>query len=499
MVTKNNDIRLRLAPSPTGFLHLGNLRTALFTYLLSRHWQGKFILRIEDTDQKRIIPGASKKLIEILKIIGLEFDEGPHIGGQYGPYIQSKRQTIYHKYSEQLLSSGKAYRCFCSEKRLDKMRKIQESRHQAPHYDGRCRELSKSEIEQNIQEGKKFVIRQKIPSSGKLVVRDELRGDINFQLATLDDQILIKSNGVPTYQFANVVDDHLMKISHVTRGDEWIPSYPKNILLYQAFGWLPPKFIHFPLILNKTGGGKLSKRQGDVFVEDYLAKGYLPEALINFSVLLGWHPKNDKELWSLSELEKNFSLDGLGSSPAIFDPDKLNYFNSYYIRQKPLDELVDLCIPYLQAANMDIADKIKLTNFISLAQDRLKKLSDIVKLTDFLFNLPDYSIKLLTWKNISLEKTLINLKEITSELQKIEETHWNKEYLEKTILAWIKKNNQKNGDYLWPLRVALTGLKNSPGPFEVAEALGKVETLKRINQIKIRTNQKKLGEEQKKC
>ena len=319
-----------------------------------------------------------------------------------------------------------------------------------------------------------------MPTEGEIIVHDELRGDIKFQLSDLDDQVLIKSNGIPTYQFANVVDDHLMEISHVTRGDEWIPSFPKNILLYQAFDWTPPKFIHFPLILNKVGGGKLSKRQGDVFVEDYLSKGYLPEALINFCVLLGWHPKSDQEIWTLNELESNFSLEGLGSSPAVFDTDKLDYFNGYYLRQKSLSELSQLCLPYLEKAGRKISDKIQLENFIKLAQDRLKKISDIVELTDFLFELPNYDQELLCWKTLTLQESKNNLIKIKKELEEIEEINWTKENLETNILSWIKETGQKNGDYLWPLRVALTGLKNSPGPFEVAGALGKDESLKRI-------------------
>jgi len=480
MSIENNKIRLRLAPSPTGFLHIGNLRTALFGYLLAKNWGGKFILRIEDTDQKREVAGATEKLIEVLKIMNIEFDEGPHLNGQYGPYIQSQRQAVYNKYAQQLLQDNKVYRCFCSEERLTQMRTEQEAKHQAPRYDGLCRQLNNEESEKRAQNGETFVLRQKMPTEGEIIVHDELRGDIKFQLSDLDDQVLIKSNGIPTYQFANVVDDHLMEISHVTRGDEWIPSFPKNILLYQAFDWTPPKFIHFPLILNKVGGGKLSKRQGDVFVEDYLSKGYLPEALINFCVLLGWHPKSDQEIWTLNELESNFSLEGLGSSPAVFDTDKLDYFNGYYLRQKSLSELSQLCLPYLEKAGRKISDKIQLENFIKLAQDRLKKISDIVELTDFLFELPNYDQELLCWKTLTLQESKNNLIKIKKELEEIEEINWTKENLETNILSWIKETGQKNGDYLWPLRVALTGLKNSPGPFEAAGALGKDESLKRI-------------------
>lgn len=478
----SNKIRLRFAPSPTGFLHIGSLRAALFGYLLAKSWKGKFILRVEDTDQKREVAGATDSLIKLLKTMGIEFDEGPHRGGKYGPYIQTERLEIYKKYADQLLSAGKAYRCFCSAERLETMRTQQEANKQAPRYDGLCRKLSVTEAEERAKAGEKFVIRQKMPLEGEVLIYDELRGNIKFQAADLDDQVLMKSDGVPTYQLANVIDDHLMKISHVTRGDEWLPSYPKNILLYQAFGWTPPKFIHLPLILNKEGGGKLSKRKGDVFVEDYLAKGYLPEGLINFSVLLGWHPKSDQEIWSLKDLKKEFTLTGLGASPAIFDTEKLDYFNGYYLRHQSLQELTKLCLPYLQTAGRDITDIKEIEKFVALTQDRIKKLSDVVELTDFLFKLPAYDTELLRWKTLTLEEAKKNLAEIKQRLLAIPENHWTKENLEKTILTWLKSAGLKNGDYLWPLRVALTGLKNSPGPFEVAWALGRKNAIMRIDQ-----------------
>lgn len=477
----SNKPRLRFAPSPTGFLHIGSLRAALFGYLLAKSQDGAFILRIEDTDQKREVAGATDSLINLLGKVGIEFDEGPHRGGEYGPYIQSERQTIYKKYSDQLLAEGKVYRCFCSPERLSEMRAAQEEKKEAPRYDRRCRHLEEKEVQAKITAGESFVIRQKMPLDGEVKVYDELRGEITFQAADLDDQVLIKSDGIPTYQFANVIDDHLMEISQVTRGDEWLGSFPKNILLYEAFGWTPPQFIHMPLILNKTGGGKLSKRKGDVFVEDFLNKGYLPEALINFSVLLGWHPKSDQEIWSLEELKKEFSLDGMGASPAIFDTDKLDYYNSYYIRQMPLGELTALCLPYLEKDGRNIGDKDKIKQFVALAQDRLKTLSEITEATAFLFELPKYAPELLCWKALTLESAKENLERLKAELEKISSEEWNKENLEKVILNWIKEVGGKNGDYLWPMRVALTGLKNSPGPFEIAGALGKEESLRRIN------------------
>ena len=482
MFFSNNKPRLRFAPSPTGFLHFGSLRAALFGYLLAKSQKGKYLLRIEDTDQKREVAGATTSLIKVLETMGIHFDEGPHLKGKYGPYIQTQRLAIYEKYANQLLQENKVYRCFCSEDRLEKMRQEQAAHQQAPRYDRLCRNLDPEEITRRIKAGDKFVIRQKMPLEGEVKVFDELRGEIVFPAKDLDDQVLIKSNGIPTYHFANVIDDHLMKITQVTRAAEWLPSFPKNILLYQDLAWTPPQFIHLPLILNKEGGGKLSKRKGDVFVEDYLAKGYLPEAMINFSVLLGWHSKNDQEIYSLKELEKVFDIKGLGASPAVFDLEKLDFFNGYYIRQKPLKELSLLCRPYLEKANRNVTDQ-QLEKFVSLSQERMKKLEDIVELTDFLFTQPIFAPELLRWKTLTLEEAKHNLEEIKIELEKINEPNWLKENLEKTILNWLKSTNRRNGDYLWPLRVALTGLQNSPGPFEAAWALGRAESLSRISLI----------------
>lgn len=471
----NQKIRLRFAPSPTGFLHVGNLRTALFGYLLSKSLNGDFILRLEDTDQKREVTGALESLIKIMDWIGIKFSEGPHLGGDFGPYIQTERLAIYHDLSEQLIKEGKAYRCFCTSERLDAMRENQQAQKLAPRYDRACRDLSPEESEIKMIAGEKFVIRQKMPLDGEVKVFDELRGEIIFSAADLDDQVLIKSDGVPTYQFANIVDDHLMEITHVTRGDEWIPSFPKNVLLYDAFGWTAPKFFHLPLILNK-GGGKLSKRQGDVFVEDYRAKGYLPEAIVNFCALLGWHPKSDQEFFTLQELEKEFSVSGMGVSPAVFDLEKLDFYNSYYLRQKTNQELLELCRHYLP----NNFEEEFLLGVVSLVKDRLKKISDITELSGFFFELPNYDSSLLVWKTLSVSDSISNLRELKVILEN-KSFVWNKESLEELVFSWIKENDKKNGDYLWPLRVALSGEKNSPSPFEIAAVLGREESLNRIN------------------
>ena len=489
------NIRLRFAPSPTGFLHIGSLRTVLFDYLIAKTLGGKLILRIEDTDKKREVTGAVEGLINVLDWIGIKFDEGPHIAGQFGPYTQSERIEIYKEYTTALLKKGGAYHCFCTAERLTQVREQQQAEKKPPRYDRACRELTQAEVKKRIDSGEKFVIRQKMPLDGEIIVHDELRGDIKFMAADLDDQVLIKSDGMPTYQFANVVDDHLMKISHVLRGDEWLSSFPKNILLYQAFDWQAPKFIHLTLTLNKEGG-KLSKRQGDVAVEDYRSKGYLPEAMLNFCVLQGWHPsasaktpkEKTDEILNLDEMIEYFDYKDMGTSPAIFDIEKLDYFNGYYIRQMSLEKLAKLCLPFM-GENLKLTKDIKkqsdsfMQKVIGLEQERLKKLSEIGELTKFFFmDELDYEAKLLIWKKLDQEQVKENLQVIYDLLEKIADNDWLKENIEKDIVDYLKEKEFKVGDYLWPMRVALTGLSASPGPFEVAEVLGKAESLKRINQ-----------------
>ncbi len=469
-------IRTRFAPSPTGFLHIGSVRTVLFDYLLAKKNNGKIILRIEDTDQKRYVKGAVKKLIEILNWLNIKFDEGPHIGGDYGPYIQTERLKIYQKYIQKLLDKDKAYYCFCSEERLKKLREEQIKKKQAPKYDNHCRNLSKKEIEENIKAGKKYVIRQKMPQSGETVCYDELRGKIIFQNKDLDDQVLIKSNGIPTYQFANVIDDHLMKISHIIRGEEWISSLPKNILLYQSFNWKIPKFIHIPLTLNKEGG-KLSKRQGDVAVEDYKKKGYIPEAILNFSALLGWHPKGNQEIFTLEEMIKLFSKKDLNISPAIFDIQKLRWINGEHIRRKTLAEFHQLALPYYKKLD----ENLPFEKISAILHKRTEVLGEIPEMIDFFNSLPKYKKSLFI--NKKMKSDLKSAKRILSEIIPILENikNWNEENIKKELLNFIKKENLKNGEVLWPIRIALSGKEFTPGgAFEIADILGKDKTIKRI-------------------
>lgn len=478
--------RLRLAPSPTGFLHLGNFRTALFTYLLAKKWGGEIILRIEDTDAKREVEGAVESLLEVLKKMDITFSEGPHLGGPYAPYTQSERLSIYQQHAHALVEKGAAYYCFATPQELETMRQEQAARHEPPRYDRRYRNLSDAEVQKRLEAGESYVIRQAMPLEGSVTVHDELRGDITFPASDLEDHVLLKSDGGATYQLSSVVDDHLMNITHITRGDEWLSSFPKNILLYQAFDWEPPRFIHLPLILNK-GGGKLSKRQGDVFLEDYLNRGYLPEALINFCALLGWHPKDDREIFSLTELENIFDLEGMGVSPAIFDMEKLDYFNGYYIRQKKVSELISLAKPFLSSLLKEApADKTTdefLKGVLALEQPRLRNLEELPENTNFFFttNLA-YEKDLLIWKKNTTEETRSYLEELKGLLEGMNEVGWEKDNLERVIVTYLKEEEKPLGNYLWPLRVALSGKKASPSPFEIMAVLKKDETLARIDQ-----------------
>ncbi len=506
MTDKNSAIRTRFAPSPTGFVHIGSLRTALFAYLFARHNNGVNILRIEDTDQNRLVEGALENLLGVMKTLGVEFDEGFYLQnndgvgerGKFGPYLQSKRLDKYQRHAQELIAKGKAYYCFCSEQRLEDLRKEQTALKKPPMYDRHCRNLKADEVKKQLEEfkaaGKNPVIRFAIPLEGQTVVHDIVYGDITYEHKILDDQVIIKSDGFPTYHLAVVVDDHYMQISHVIRGEEWIPSTPKHLLIYQALGWEPTQFAHLPLIVNpdKT---KLSKRQGDVLVEDFLAKGYLKEALINFVAFLGWNPKTEKEFYpSMKELIGDFDLAKINKSPAIFDINKLDWVNSHYVRQMPIEELTDRLIPYWQndltigktdvflTAVKNTSGKNYLTAITTLEKERLKKLSEIGERTRYFFAAPDYDAGLLVWKKSNKEKTKQALQELSDLFNLM--TDFSRENLETQIKKFILDNNFDNGSVLWPLRVALTGADKSPGPFEVAATLaigpGKPEILSRI-------------------
>jgi len=497
-------IRVRFAPSPTGFLHLGSLRTFLYNWLFAKKNKGKIILRIEDTDKERLVPGATEKLLETLEKLGFDWDEGPFLKekgnkfiidqkGGCGPYIQSQRIEIYQKTAKELIEKGKAYYCFCSKERLEILRKEQEAKKIPPGYDLKCRNLSAEEIKNLLEQGKPKVVRLKI-GEGEIEFNDLARGKVVFDLKNIDDQVLLKSDGWPTYHLASVVDDHLMKITHVIRGEEWLPSTPKHLLLYQALGWEVPKFAHLPLLLNPDLS-KLSKREQDVAVEDYLEKGFLQEVIINFVALLGWNPDTNQEIFTREELVKSFSLEKIQKKGAIFDLNKLLWMSGEYIRKKALPELTELCIPYLIKSGLikkvngeyeirETGEKASfdwLKNIVVLEQERMKKLSEISSGSNFFFvKKLEYPSDLLTWKEMTEEEVRENLEKAKKIIEEIPETEFNLEELKRNLFLLAEKTG--TGELLWPLRVTLTGQKNSPPPFEIMEILGKKKTVERVEE-----------------
>ena len=473
-------MRTRFAPSPTGYMHIGNLRTALYEYLIAKSQGGKFILRIEDTDQERYVEGAMDAVFDTLKQTGIKYDEGPYVGGDYGPYIQSERLGIYKEYAKVLIDKGEAYYCFCTKERLDSLKKSADKLGDALNYDRHCLTLSKEEIEENLKNNVPYVVRQKMPTEGTTTFHDVVYGDITVENKTLDDQVLLKSDGYPTYNFANVVDDHLMKITHVVRGNEYLSSTPKYNKLYEAFGWEIPTYIHLPPVM-KDQQTKLSKRHGDASFHDLVDKGYLPKAILNYIALLGWSPKDNQEIFTLEELEKNFYLEGLSKSPAIFDIEKLTWMNGEYIRRMDLDEFFEIARPYLEGGtNSSLTDE-QLKKIAKIVQPRTEVLTEISEKIHFFSKLPDYDIQIYVHKKMKtdLENSLVNLKEVYNYLVDAEEFVSEKLYDGLKELA--VKLECKNSQLLWPMRTALSGVPVSPGgATEIAEILGKEESLKRI-------------------
>ncbi len=471
-------IRTRFAPSPTGYMHVGNLRTALYAYLLTKSQGGDFILRIEDTDQGRLVEGATDIIYNTLKETGLLWDEGPDIGGNFGPYIQTDRRPLYKEYAEKLVEMGKAYYCFCDEDRLNEVRTLCEAKKIPPKYDRHCLKLSKEEIQAKIDAGVPYVIRQLMPDEGTTSFDDAVFGTITVENSTLDDMVLLKSDGLPTYNFANVVDDHLMAITHVIRGNEYLSSTPKYNLLYEAFGWEIPTYIHCsPVMRDHTH--KLSKRDGDASYEDFIKKGYLKEAVINYIALLGWSPQGEQEKFTLDELVKTFSVSGISKSPAIFDEAKLAWLNGEYIRELSLDAFHEKALPFYEGVvtNPEI-DKKKISE---LLQKRCEKLSDIPEQVDFFDNLPDYDIELYTHKKMKTnpENSKTALEAIKSKLETLDDFSF--ESLHDSLMALVEEMGVKNGQVLYPLRVAVSGKSFTPGGgVELASILGKEETIKRI-------------------
>ena len=473
-------IRTRFAPSPTGRMHVGNLRTALYAYLIAKHEGGDFILRIEDTDQEREVEGAVDIIYRTLKETGLEHDEGPDKDGGVGPYIQSERQKkgIYLEYAKKLIDKGEAYYCFCDKERLDEVKKIQEASHIAPMYDRHCRNLSKEEVQEKLDAGIPYVIRQIMPLEGTTTFHDEVYGDITVENSTLDDQILIKTDGMPTYNFANVVDDHTMGITHVVRGNEYLSSTPKYNLLYEAFGWEVPTYIHCsPVMKDQTT--KLSKRNGDASFEDLLAKGYLKDAVVNFIALLGWAPKGEQEIFSLDELVKEFDISGISKSPAIFDPIKLKAINAAYIRKMTPEEFLEYITPYIRQTVK--REDIDLPLLASVLQPRTELFTDIPEQVDFIDELPDYDTSMFCHKKMKTneETSLEALKAILPVLEGVDD--WTVENIHTALFDLIAKLGVKNGWLLWPLRTAVSGKQFTPGGgVELCAILGKEDSIARI-------------------
>lgn len=472
------EVRTRYAPSPTGFVHIGNLRSALYEYLVAKANGGSFILRIEDTDQKRYVEGAVDVIYQTLKIVGIKHDEGPDIGGDYGPYVQSERKDMYLPYANQLIEKGKAYYCFCAQERLEGLRVIAEEKKLQFKYDRHCLNLSAEQIEQKLKNNEPYVIRQLMPDTGSTTYHDEVFGDITFDNDVLEDQILIKSDGFPTYNFANVVDDHLMHISHVVRGSEYITSTPKYIHLYNAFGWEPPLFVHLPLVL-KQGGGKISKRSGDAYFSDLIDSGYLPEAIVNFIVMLGWSSGTEQEFYSLSDLEKVFDIKGISKSPSTYDTDKLKWMNGEYIRKKTLEEFVEISTPWIRKTLNERFDAVKICSMI---QKRVEVLNEIPPMISFLETpLPvDTQLYINKKSKCDMETAKRILPIVREKIENIPDYNHESIYAMFTELA--ADLEVKNGLVMWPVRIALSGLMVTPGgAVEIADILGKQETLKRID------------------
>lgn len=478
------EVRVRYAPSPTGYQHIGGLRTALFNYLFAKSNNGKFILRIEDTDQTRFIEGALEDIFETFKWIGIDYDEGPKKGGPYSPYFQSQRIKIYQEYAKALIEKGWSYYCYCDSERLERIKKEQEQKKINIGYDRHCRNLSEQEIKEKEEKGIIPVIRFKAPLEGITSFEDKILGKVEVKNETLQDFILLKSDGFPTYHLANIIDDHLMGITHVLRAQEWIPSTPNHILLYRAFGWEPPTFCHLPMVMGEDGQ-KLSKRHGATQVMEFRKKGYLPEALLNFIVLLGWSYNDSSEIFSLDELCKIFSIEKINKSPAIFNYQKLKWFNSYYIKRMSEEKFLEAIIPYFLEKKFISSTPTKnqleyLKKLIPLIKTRIELLSEAPEIIDFMFGeLPQYK----NWdaiipKKVEKEvviKILIEAKEILKELKEKDD-----ETLQNSLYNLSEKYNVKAGSVFMPIRIAITGTNKSPELFPIMHILGVDLVLKRL-------------------
>ncbi len=469
----HGEVRTRFAPSPTGYMHVGNLRTALYTYLIARRGGGKFILRIEDTDQGRLVEGAVDIIYRTMAQCHLEHDEGPDVGGPVGPYIQTERRPLYKEYAELLIERGHAYRCFCEK---------EESEEDAGEFDrgdDPCRSLTKEESDRLAAEGRPYVIRQRIPHEGTTTFHDEIFGDITVENATLDDQVLIKRDGLPTYNFANVVDDHLMGITHVVRGSEYLSSAPKYNLLYEGFGWEIPRYVHCSPVM-RDAHNKMSKRHGDPSYEDLIAQGFLTDAVLNYVALLGWSPRGEREIYSLDELKEIFDISGISKSPAIFDIEKLRYFNSEYIRAMSPEAFAAAAEPYIRRSVKNEA--YDAAAIAALLQQRTEVLTDIPEKVDFFDALPEYSTELFVHKKSKSDEA--SAKEVLQRILPVFAAlpEWNDESIMNAMVSLAGELGAKNAKVMWPVRIAAAGKAVTPGgAVEICRILGREETLRRIN------------------
>lgn len=481
----DGSVRVRFAPSPTGYLHIGSARTALFNVLFARANGGVFILRIEDTDQNRYVEDSVEDIKESLRWLGLQWDEGPDVGGSVGPYMQSQRVDIYARHARGLVETGHAYYCFCTPERLESLRQAQVQVGEPTGYDRKCRDLPPEEVSKLLAEGTPSVVRFRIPDDGATVFEDALRGKIKFENKVLDDFVLLKSDGYPTYQLANVVDDHLMGITHVIRADEWINSTPKHVLLYNAFGWTPPVMAHLPVVLSQSGG-KLSKRHGATQLREFRDKGYLSEALVNFLALLGWTSGDDREVFDWHDLVQSFTLDRVGTSPAVFSYEKLDWFNGVHIRRLSPEDLADRCIPFLQrdglvstpASEREVA---YLRKIIPLLQERIKFLSEISNLASY-FLLDEIALGdplLLVPAKMSVDETVDVLRQACSALTPIDD--FSEANIESSLRGLVDSLGLKAGQVFMPIRVAVSGRTATPGLFETLHVIGKGRVLRRID------------------
>jgi glutamyl-tRNA synthetase len=476
-------VRVRYAPSPTGMPHVGNIRTALFNWVFARHHGGKFIVRIEDTDRSRFVEGSEQAILQSLRWLGLDWDEGPEVGGPYAPYYQSQRLEVYQRIAYQLVEEGKAYKCFCTPEELEQMRAQQRAQGAAATmYDRRCRKLTPAEVKAREDAGLPYVIRFKMPLEGTAEYDDLIHGRTVFQNKLTDDFVMLKSDGFPTYHLANVVDDHLMEVTHVLRGDEWVSSMPRHLNLYKALGWEPPQFAHLPLLLGPDRQ-KLSKRHGAVEFTDFIRQGYLPEAMFNFLAICGWNPGDDREILSREEIIQLFSIERISDNPFVFDHDKLLWMNGYYLRHLPKERLVELCLPYLQEAGLvpqtlDAATRAYVERVVPLEQEKMKLLSDAPRLLDFFFK-DDYPIDEAAVRKWYGEPHIPQmLEELIRRYEALEPfTAPEIERVTREVIAWL---GVKGGEVIHPTRVALSGRTTGPSLFEMIEALGKPRVLQRL-------------------